>query len=618
MQTASPSAYPHPAYAAPVLPPPVNYSQHGAPTMPQAYQYQWGPLPTPSTAGTQSTRQYQPWKQQQQQQPQQSLQVQPAALEPSLQHQAAPTPLFRVAKKHEILPPIQTTSTDSDQAVEAPAPNDDDEVDEMESSVTPSPIDKAPRKVKMGRPSGHGHVGIAAPEVGGKQVPLYVRRVRLSAHLRDAYARGEGDGPRSVLARPPMSYAALIGEALLLAEPPRQLLISEIFNRIADRYSYYAANPKLLYNGIRHAMTTADAFVKLPRQWGDQSGKARKWQIKPGCEDWFLNGKYRRGGPHAPKTNSGRGRTKTTKAQPTKQPKPAVKATAPESSTGYYESGGSSTLYYEPGGISTATEPSTLSTSGWKCITADSSSSYVSANLSGYGQGGVNSRYGSLSSSQVASPQANQRFASADVPASVTKDATTSSTPRQSSQSLRYQNQSPAPRPDTASERALASVTERSRDTTYRPADPWWVYSMAALDPAPKQKNTRRRNKEKKEYVPQWTVSTNPFPTGVEWLPMVWDPVKGSAAPGNPGSPPEWNRERSDSRSGCSEVSDEANKARDRAPRTTTLTDDSVSRSPTPPVMSPVISQAASGDLAPTSSPCPCDICARANAANDR
>lgn len=155
------------------------------------------------------------------------------------------------------------------------------------------------RLVKKGRPSGNGYVGIADPEVGGKNVPSYVTRVRLPAHLRDAYARGEGDDPRSVLARPPMSYAALIGEALLLAEPPNQLLIADIFAHIVSRYSYYAANPKLLYNGIRHAMTVSEAFVKLPRAWGDQSGKARKWSIKPGCEDWFRNGTYVKGGPEA-------------------------------------------------------------------------------------------------------------------------------------------------------------------------------------------------------------------------------------------------------------------------------------------------------------------------------
>lgn len=34
------------------------------------------------------------------------------------------------------------------------------------------------------------------------------------------------------------------------------------------------------------------AFVKLPRPFGDQSGGARKWAIRAGCETWFHSGGY--------------------------------------------------------------------------------------------------------------------------------------------------------------------------------------------------------------------------------------------------------------------------------------------------------------------------------------
>ena len=34
------------------------------------------------------------------------------------------------------------------------------------------------------------------------------------------------------------------------------------------------------------------AFVKLPRPFGDQSGGARKWAIRAGCESWFSGGGY--------------------------------------------------------------------------------------------------------------------------------------------------------------------------------------------------------------------------------------------------------------------------------------------------------------------------------------
>lgn len=39
------------------------------------------------------------------------------------------------------------------------------------------------------------------------------------------------------------------------------------------------------------------AFVKLPRPFGDQSGGARKWAIRDGCQTWFRDGNY-----HAPVT----------------------------------------------------------------------------------------------------------------------------------------------------------------------------------------------------------------------------------------------------------------------------------------------------------------------------
>lgn len=35
------------------------------------------------------------------------------------------------------------------------------------------------------------------------------------------------------------------------------------------------------------------AFVKLPRPFGDQSGGARKWAIRDGCQEWFRGGAYR-------------------------------------------------------------------------------------------------------------------------------------------------------------------------------------------------------------------------------------------------------------------------------------------------------------------------------------
>lgn len=50
------------------------------------------------------------------------------------------------------------------------------------------------------------------------------------------------------------------------------------------------------------------AFVKLPRPWGDQSGGARKWAIRDGCQTWFRAGGYHPDGPPGRKGSAGKAR----------------------------------------------------------------------------------------------------------------------------------------------------------------------------------------------------------------------------------------------------------------------------------------------------------------------
>lgn len=54
----------------------------------------------------------------------------------------------------------------------------------------------------------------------------------------------------------------------------------------------YRQNPTKIYNGVRHQTSMCRAFVKLPRPFGDQTGGARKWGIRAGCEGWFAGGGY--------------------------------------------------------------------------------------------------------------------------------------------------------------------------------------------------------------------------------------------------------------------------------------------------------------------------------------
>jgi hypothetical protein len=53
-----------------------------------------------------------------------------------------------------------------------------------------------------------------------------------------------------------------------------------------------------VYNGVRHQTSMCKAFVKLSRPFGDQSGGARKWAIRAGCETWFQNGGCRQPTPN--------------------------------------------------------------------------------------------------------------------------------------------------------------------------------------------------------------------------------------------------------------------------------------------------------------------------------
>lgn len=55
------------------------------------------------------------------------------------------------------------------------------------------------------------------------------------------------------------------------------------------------------------------AFVKLDRPQNDQSGGARKWAIRAGCESWFTGGGYNPPGSHPPsKTQAKGGKAKKT------------------------------------------------------------------------------------------------------------------------------------------------------------------------------------------------------------------------------------------------------------------------------------------------------------------
>ena len=87
-------------------------------------------------------------------------------------------------------------------------------------------------------------------------------------------------------AKPPYSYAALIGMSILRA-PNRRLTLAQIYKWISDTFSYYRASEAGWQNSIRHNLSLNKAFIKQERP-KDDPGKGNYWAIEPGMELQFV------------------------------------------------------------------------------------------------------------------------------------------------------------------------------------------------------------------------------------------------------------------------------------------------------------------------------------------
>lgn len=124
----------------------------------------------------------------------------------------------------------------------------------------------------------------------GVAFPAYVDRVEIPTEWKEIYESGK-DLP-SGFSRPPYDYAGLIGRVLLEGgDAPKRMTVAELFYALINKYPFYMAHPRLLYNGLRHNLTGCEALIKADRQWGDQAS-SRYWTIKPGCEPCFGTGYY--------------------------------------------------------------------------------------------------------------------------------------------------------------------------------------------------------------------------------------------------------------------------------------------------------------------------------------
>lgn len=90
-------------------------------------------------------------------------------------------------------------------------------------------------------------------------------------------------------AKPPYSYAALIGMAILRA-PNRQLTLNSIYQWIAGTFKYYDMDDQGWQNSIRHNLSLNKKFVKKAKP-KDAPGKGNYWAIEEGMEADFLKEK---------------------------------------------------------------------------------------------------------------------------------------------------------------------------------------------------------------------------------------------------------------------------------------------------------------------------------------
>ncbi|XP_066592144.1 uncharacterized protein [Prorops nasuta] len=92
--------------------------------------------------------------------------------------------------------------------------------------------------------------------------------------------------------KPPYSYIALIVMAIQ-SSPRKRLTLSEIYNFLQQRYSFFRGPYQGWKNSVRHNLSLNECFIKLPKGLG-RPGKGHYWTIDPSTEYMFEEGSCRR------------------------------------------------------------------------------------------------------------------------------------------------------------------------------------------------------------------------------------------------------------------------------------------------------------------------------------
>lgn len=91
-------------------------------------------------------------------------------------------------------------------------------------------------------------------------------------------------------AKPDLSYAALIGQAIL-SSPDHRLTLQEIYDWITIVYPYFNRNETTWMNSIRHVLSTTVCFRKVTR---DRTLGRTQWAIWDCDLECFANGNFRK------------------------------------------------------------------------------------------------------------------------------------------------------------------------------------------------------------------------------------------------------------------------------------------------------------------------------------
>ena len=90
--------------------------------------------------------------------------------------------------------------------------------------------------------------------------------------------------------KPPASYITLIAKAIM-STPYKRMLLSEIYQWIAEKYPYFRFKDRSWRNSVRHNLSLNECFVKTGRS---ENGKGNYWTIHPANVEDFTQGDFRR------------------------------------------------------------------------------------------------------------------------------------------------------------------------------------------------------------------------------------------------------------------------------------------------------------------------------------